>query len=32
VRECDDLDALRDLGKRVYALDIARDQAGVVLV
>ncbi len=24
-----DLDALRDLGKRVYALDLARDQAGV---
>lgn len=29
VRECDNLDALRGLGKRVYALDIARDQAGV---
>ena len=29
VRECDNLDALRGLGKRVYALNIARDQAGV---
>ena len=29
VRESDDLDALRDLGKRVYALELARDQAGV---
>jgi len=29
VRESDDLDALRDLGKRVYVLDLARDQAGV---
>jgi len=29
VRCIADLDALRDLGKRVYALDLARDQAGV---
>ncbi len=29
VRESDELDALRDLGKKVYALDLARDQAGV---
>ena len=28
VRCIADLDALRDLGKRVYALDLARDQAG----
>ena len=29
VRGVADLDALRDLGKRVYALDLVRDQAGV---
>ena len=29
VRESDDLDALRVIGKTVYALDLARDQAGV---
>jgi len=29
VRSVGDLEALRDLGKRVYALDLARDQAGV---
>ena len=29
VRCIADLDALRDLGKRVYALDLAHDQAGV---
>jgi len=29
VRCITDLEALRDLGKRVYALDLARDQAGV---
>jgi hypothetical protein len=28
VRGIADLEALRDLGKRVYALDLARDQAG----
>lgn len=30
VRGIADLDSLRDLGKRVYALDLARDQAGVL--
>jgi hypothetical protein len=29
VRGMDDLDALRDLGKKVFALRLARDQAGV---
>jgi hypothetical protein len=29
VRGIANLEALRDLGKRVYALDLARDQAGV---
>ena len=29
VRGIADLEVLRDLGKRVYALDLARDQAGV---
>jgi len=29
VRGTDDLDALRDLGKKVFALRLARDQAGV---
>jgi hypothetical protein len=29
VRGITDLEALRDLGKKVYVLDLARDQAGV---
>jgi len=29
VRDMNDLDALRDLGKKVYALGLSRDQAGV---
>jgi hypothetical protein len=29
VRSMNDLDSLRDLGKKVYALDLSRDQAGV---